>query len=205
MIRFQDIEVHSSLELDEDQKGRVRDMVYGQGHFDYRGEFETRDMRICKIAKIHLLNQPYGDTPGGHSQILGVDDLRFSDTAFIYLETSDGEWIGWHDALAATKVEHVFGMIFADDTGQGWLEVWNDLGEPDLDQPLRLISLETAGTLCADPEFIRDNIPSDGEFLLSREDLPVITTIPWWGATMEHGVIAAAKARVPAPAPTPEM
>lgn len=205
MTKFQDIEVHSSLDLDDDQKRRVRDMVYGFGRFDYRGQFETRDARVCDVAKIHFLDAPCDRAPGGHSTIEGVDDLRFSDTAFIYLETPEGEMVGWKDASEVIKCEHVLGMIFADETGQGWFEAWSDLGEPDLDKPLRRISLETVSGLSPDPEFIRENLPSDGEFLLSREELPVIATIPWWGPTMEQGVIDAAKARVPAPAPSPEM
>lgn len=197
MTNFRDIAVISSLDLDDDQKRRVRDMVYGRNHFDHRGQFETRDARVCDVAKIHLLDTPHEDVPGGHSNLEGVDDLRFSDTAFIYLETPSGEMIGWNDARAAVKSEHVMGMIFADDTGQGWLETWDHSGEPDPARPLRRISLETASTIDSDPEFIRENLPADGEFLVSCEDLPVITSIPWWGPTQEQTVIEAAKARLP--------
>lgn len=203
MPKFSEIDVIAPFELDDDQKRRARDMVYGQGRIDHRSRVETRDRRCCEIAKIHILDALHGDVPGGHSQIDAFDHHRFPDQAFVYVETTDGEMIGWHDVQAETKSEHAMGLIFADDSGQGWLETWDHNGDPDPDQPLRRISLETPDTVDADGDFIRQNLPMDGEFYISREDLPVIVTIPWWGETMERSVIDAAKARLPAPEADP--
>lgn len=199
MPKFSEIDVIAPFELNDCQKRRARDLLYGYGHIDHRGRVETRDRRSCEIAKIHFRDAPLWGVPGAHSTVDSFDGHHFPDAAFIYLEATDGEMIGWHDVRAETTPEHVMGMIFADEEGQGWLEVWNDLGDPDLEQPLRRISLETASTISDDPEFIRENLPSDGEFMITREDLPVISSIPWWGETMEQSVVEAAKSRLPAP------
>lgn len=226
--RFPGISVISDLGLTGDQPDRLVNMLYGNQHFDHHGQYTPKrggpDAPTLTLKTIHFLSRELAGTLDGHSAIDGVDDRRFDASPFLYLENTDGGMTGWQGACQAVTSEWRYGVAVVDEDGQGWLYCRDTPGgqmmseaDPEQMQLIR-ISTETSPFVDALNGQLLDNLPAEGEFLISREETPMITSIPWWtrvdpeaeglapGVAEElRGLLDAIQVRIAAESSTVEM
>jgi hypothetical protein len=168
---------------DHDRQSRLLSMITGDRRIDAYGAFLDRGGKKHDLAKVHFL-KAQKDHPGyAATDISGIDNISFDDTAFIYLEDSEGELTGWMDAREAIESSWHYGVIFADDAGQGWFFGRNTVNDDPLtaDEPiLKKISLDTPRLTRMHHGEVIENLPAEGEFQLTEEDEPHIAAIPWW-------------------------
>lgn len=177
------IHVNTDFDLNEDQKHRVLGLFRGNGHFDYQDKFKDASGACRECVGVHFLKEPKPGIPGGDSTIDGIDDLRFDRSPSLYLEDASGALTGWKLAREWTPSSWNFGVIFKDDEGQAWF-CGRQSGETktmDAEAPiLRRVSLETPDHVIEQYGPVTDNLPAEGEFWLSHEEIAVVTSIPWW-------------------------
>lgn len=179
------LKIKSDWPLSDDQACRLEQMVYGNGHFDYELNYEDRQGVVKKARAIHFRADPIEGIGRGDTRILGLDDISFrtGHEPHIYIEADDGEICGWNDCRAAIKSRWHHGMMIeAEDGGLWFCGTQNSAsGELTGDEPLKKISPETVPMVASQNGEILANLPADGEFWLSDEEAPKVTSIPWWG------------------------
>lgn len=197
---MKEIQVHADIPLTDDQERRLKRMVYGQGHFDHEGGFIDAAGQRQEVAALHLCLQPLPETPGGETTLAAIDTHDFGEASpFLYLEDRDGKKTGWKEARGAIASQWHYGVILQDDHGDVWFCGIDAPGSGELtgDEPLRRISAETPEIVLEENGEILANLPADGEFWLSKEDLPKVTSIPWWGNLNPEDAHLREEARAP--------
>jgi hypothetical protein len=165
--------VTSDLDLDADQKWRVLSLVFGEQHMDTDFAFEAQ----CEdhtLHKIHFQGTQIPGIHGGNTKIEGIDDLKFEDTGFIYLEGTDGRKFGWEACMPAQKHEWRFGLVFQDEEGLTWacaVDEPNALphGETTGEEPLTLLEVGDTPWLNANNGPVDDLLPFEGEFYIEMD------------------------------------
>jgi hypothetical protein len=179
------LQIKSDWPLTEDQKDRLERMVYGNGHFDHELNYEDRTGVVKKAKAIHFRAEPLDDVVRGETRIVGLDDISFrtGHEPHIYIEAEDGEICGWNDCTGVIKSLWHYGMILQDDDGDVWFCGTENSASGELtgDEPLKRISSGTVPIVAMQNGEVLANLPADGEFWLSVEEEPKITSIPWWG------------------------
>lgn len=181
---MQAIRVHADIPLTEDQERRLKRLVYGQGHFDHEGGFLDASGQRQEVTALHLRLQPLQDIPGGETTLAAIDAHDFGEAPpFLYLEDREGKKTGWNETRSAIASSWHYGVILQDDRGDVWFCGIDAPGPGELtgDEPLHRISAETPELVQEENGDILANLPADGEFWLSKEDPPKVTSIPWWG------------------------
>lgn len=183
------IPVVTDIDLTDDQKDRLVRMVRGNGHFDHNNAFLAAGERR-EVAAIRFLSEPIPDVPFAETRIDGVDGTRFDKTPWLYLEDTEGKVWGWQAARDFTPSSWHYGVIFEDSRGDAWFCGRNEPtgGVVDADAPiLRRISLQTPEHVVAENGELCENLPAEGEFWLTGEDLATVTSIPWWSPMGHDG------------------
>lgn len=181
---MQNIKVSSDIPLTEDQGNRLLLLVYGKGHFDYANCYSDGSGGRHELAALHLRLTPFDAVPGGETTLASIDAHDFGENSpFLYLEDADGHKTGWDDARAAIASRWHYGLILQDDVGDLWFCGIDEISQGEMtgDEPLRRLSSVTPDIVRFQNGEILDNLPADGEFWLSDEPEPKVTSIPWWG------------------------
>lgn len=180
------LEIKSDIDLTEDQKVRLERTVYGNGHFDHEMGYADRSGVPKHAVAIHFLSEPMAGKWGSETRIVGLDDIQFrtGHEPHIYIEAEDGSVDGWNHCSGLIKSRWHYGLIMQDDDGGLWFcGTENSAGGDEItgDEPLKRIDPVTVAMVRQENGEILANLPADGEFWLSNEDLPKVTSIPWWG------------------------
>jgi hypothetical protein len=180
-------------ELSEDQKARVARTVYGQGMVDHEaGYYSVSDGEKHKLARLHVSETRNNDLQAGKTALAGIDDIRFDDTIYIYLEDEQGVLTGWGDAKGLIQSKWHYGLIFTDTDGDAWFagrEFMDNQGGITADTPI-LRRVERAGFMNGerfDLFDLAETTASEGEFYLTYDDVGIVTEIPWWSGFGNQG------------------
>lgn len=197
---MQDIKVVSALALTEDQEHRLKRMVYGNGHFDHEGGYLDGAGLRHQLAALHFCLSPIPDVSGGESRIVSIDTHHFGkESPYLYLEDRLGKMTGWGEARSAIPSKWHYGVILQDAEGDVWFCGVDEIGHDEItgNEPLRRLSRITPDVVRMENGEILDNLPADGEFWLSEEPEPKVTSIPWWGHLNAEDAHLREEARAP--------
>lgn len=190
----------SDIEMDKDAILAFQRMVVGSLHIDHNGDLSGRDGKPTQLKAIHYRTTAEPGVDGG--EFYGHDAMSHDNLAsapFFYLEGEDGSIVAFENARPAISSEWYFGILLMDEDGQGWFCGCDDAhltsdGEPAAidyaDAKLIRVSLDTLDIVLKENGELRDNVPAEGEFWISKEDEPNIVSIPWWSSAVASDVDA---------------
>lgn len=182
--------VTSDLDLSDEQKWRVLCLVFNDGKMDANLSFEAQG-EIHTLTQIHFQGTMIPGIHGGDSKIEGIDDLKFADTAFIYLEVEDGRKFGWNACQPHRKHEWHYGVVFKDELGQTWacsVDEPNALPGGDItgEEPLSRIEVNDKPMLNAMNGPSDAIVPFEGEFYIETDPETGVKSLGsiTWGTEM---------------------
>jgi hypothetical protein len=211
-------------DLTEDQVSRIGGLVVGNGHVDYAMGYEDLSGVPHQLAAVHFTKESNPDVGRGDTKLSGIDGIEFGHDVFIYLEDTDGNLTGLNAAKSLVKSQHYSGAIFDDADGQAWFcgtqEAFDGVFTGD--EPL-LFKISDRGYTASHLDEMEFYLFEDGnmtgEFWISQEDTPHVTSVPWWSGfgtpipqprdgedgLSEVRALARMKQRTAAMNPTPEV
>lgn len=179
------IAVETEIDLDEGQKGRIVSMVLGYGHVDHYHRFTDRASgQGFEIAKIHFTLDQSRAVDGSATKIAGVDGIRFHDVCHMILEDTEGGEHGMDLCRAETKSSWHCGAVFEVD-GEAWFCGFDQPSGQSLDPEAPVLKkVHPQASLDSGESWIDllAELPAEGEFWISQEEEPRVTSCPWWGS-----------------------
>jgi len=181
MPKYSEIEVVADFPLTDELKYKVCCLAHAQMLMDHYGRFRSRDGEGHDVAKIHFHDKPLEDGIVIPTSIYRFGGHTYPDGAYLYLETPEGEVFSWVDVEEACVSEYRDGLIFNDEDGKVWFEVFDTLNSiPDMSEPLRAVSIAQIGSFEDAHEFFEEDLPVSGSFRFSVEEIPVLVEIDFF-------------------------
>lgn len=180
----------SDIEMDKDAILTFQRMVVGSLHIDHNGDLSGRDGKPTQLKAIHYRTTAEPDVEGG--EFYGHDAMshaKLLSAPFFYLEGEDGSMVAFENARPAINSKWHFGILLMDEEGQGWFCGREDVkitshgsaeAEDYENAKLFRVSLDTLPIVLSKNGELRENLPAEGEFWISEEEMPNIVSIPWW-------------------------
>ena len=177
--------IKSDFALTTDQERRLCQMVRGQGHFDHEGGYLDGDGVRHALSAIHFRERQIEGVARGDTMIDSFDSMRFpKGPPFIYLESAGGTLSGWNETRPVIPSAWYYGILLAAEGGEVWFCGMDTHGSSGLtgDEALFRVDPVTLDHVRDQVGELVENLPAEGEFWISRELLPKVTDVPWWGA-----------------------
>lgn len=196
---MENIQIRSDFALTRDQERRLCQMVRGRGHFDHEGGYVDGEGARHALSAIHFKETQAEGVARGDTTIDSFDGMRFPNgSPFIYLESTGGRLSGWNETRPVIPSAWHYGILLAAEGGEFWFCGLDAHGSSALtgEETLFRVDPVTLDHVRDQVGDLAENLPAEGEFWLSRESLPKITDVPWWGAAdAERQVHAAPEER----------
>lgn len=185
-------ELVTDLDLNEDQRSRLRDYVLGNVMVDHQGRYLDAEGEAHDLARIHLIRDAeFGSAvPGASSDLEYIDGEKLPGEVFLILEDQNGKLTGASQARHETGSAWHYGVLFRED-GKIWFagrdkaaQIKQPNDEIGPDEPVLIEVSSMASERPGDEPFSLDRIVGHtgqlGEFWITDGDTANVVSIPWW-------------------------